>query len=233
MSEKAQQLTLDLPHRQAFGREDFLVTQSNAAAVELIDQWPNWPSYGAIIVGPPGSGKTHLVEVWRQKSNAKICGTDSLTIEAIPALLGSGPLALEIIAQSTWPERAIFHALNFAKQEGRNLLFTADQPLNDWPITIPDLASRLKALPTVMIGQPDDTLLLGVLVKLFLDRQIAVDEATLNYMLLRMPRSLQAARNIVAEIDQQALIEKAEITRPFVARILAGFTSPDLFESDT
>lgn len=231
MSEKTQQLTLDLPHRQALGREDFLVTHSNAAAVALIDQWPNWPSYGAIIVGPPGSGKTHLVEVWRQKSNAQICSSDTLTVEAIPALMAQGPLAIEIIAQATWPERAIFHALNYAKQVGRNLLFTSDQPLSDWPITIPDLASRLNALPTVLIGQPDDALLRGVLVKLFLDRQIAVDESTLNYMLLRMPRSLQSARNIVAEIDQQALAEKAEITRPFVARILAGFTSPDLFDT--
>lgn len=233
MTAKTQQLALDLPHRPALGREDFLVTQSNAAAVALIDQWPNWPSYGAIIVGPPGSGKSHLVEVWRQKSHAQFCTSDSLTIEAIPVLLTSGPLAIEITAQSAWPERAIFHALNFAKQEGRNLLFTSDQPLSDWPITIPDLASRLNALPRVMIGQPDDALLRGVLVKLFYDRQIAVDEATLNYMLLRMPRSLQAARNIVADIDQQALAEKAEITRPFVARILANFTSPDLFDSDT
>ena len=223
-----QQLTLDLPHRAALGREDFLVTDSNAAAVTLIDQWPNWPSYGAIIVGPPGSGKSHLVEVWRQKSQAQFSRSEMLTIEAIPTILGTGHCAIEITA--TKPERAIFHALNFAKQEGRNLLLTAQQPVAEWAITIPDLVSRLNALPTVMIGKPDDALLRGVLVKLFLDRQIAVDEATLNYMLLRMPRSLQSARDIVAAIDQQALVEKAEITRHFVARVLSGFTNPDLFD---
>ena len=228
MSAKTQQLTLDLPHRPALGREDFLVTESNAVAVELVDQWPNWPSFGAIIVGPPGCGKSHLVEVWRQKSGAQITTSDALEIAAIPALLSSSHCAIEIT--STLPERAIFHALNFARQEGRSLLFTAVHPVVEWAITIPDLASRLKALPVVLIGQPDDALLRGVIVKLFHDRQIAVDEATLNYMLLRMPRSLQSARTIVAAIDHQALVEKAEITRHFVAKVLNEFTSPDLFE---
>ena len=230
MSDKVKQLTLDLPHRPALGRDDFLVTESNAAAVELIDQWPHWPSYGAIIIGPPGSGKSHLVEVWRQKSGAQICASDQLTIESIPALLGNGPCAIEI--GLVLPERAIFHALNFAKQSAQNLLFTSIQPLSNLKMEIPDLASRLNSLPTVQIGQPDDALLRGVLLKLFLDRQIAVDEATLSYMLLRMPRSLQSARSIVAEIDQQAMIEKAEITRSFVARVLVGFTNPSLFDEE-
>jgi chromosomal replication initiation ATPase DnaA len=226
----SEQLTLDLPHRATLGREDFLVTDSNAAAVALIDQWPNWPSYGAVIVGPPGSGKSHLVEVWRQKSGAQFCTSETLTIEGVPTLLGTSHCAIEITISMA--ERAIFHALNYARQEGHNLLFTSAEPISEWKITIPDLASRLKALPTVMIGQPDDALLRGVLVKLFLDRQIAVDETTLNYMLLRMPRSLQSARSIVAQIDQQAMAEKAEITRHFVARVLTGFTSPDLFEEN-
>ena len=173
-----------------------------------------------------------MVEVWREKSHAQICNSTNLAIEAIPALLASGRLAIDIVTASPIPERAVFHLLNYAKQENCNLLFTSELPVSEWAITIPDLSSRLKSLPTVMIGQPDDALLRGVLVKLFLDRQIEVDETTLNYMLLRMPRSLDSARSIVAEIDKQAMVEKAEITRPFVARILAGFTSPDLFDSD-
>ena len=167
MAERGRQLTLDLPHRPALGREDFLVSASNATAVALVDQWPTWPSYGAIIVGPPGSGKSHLLEVWREKSQGQFCISESLTIEAIPSLLAGGPLAIEIVAAVPLPERAIFHALNLAKQENRSLLFTAERPVSEWALTIPDLSSRLKSLPTVLIGQPDDALLRGVLVKLF------------------------------------------------------------------
>ena len=131
MIDKAQQLTLDLPHRPALGREDFLVTASNAAAVALVDQWPAWPSYGAIIVGPPGSGKTHLVEVWREKSHAQICNSTNLAIEAIPALLASGRLAIDIVTASPIPERAVFHLLNYAKQENCNLLLVLYNNFSD------------------------------------------------------------------------------------------------------
>jgi chromosomal replication initiation ATPase DnaA len=230
MTNRAQQLVLALPHRQALEREDFLVTASNRAAVELIDQWPNWPSYAAIIVGPPGSGKSHLVEVWRQKSGAHLCRAENLQIDDVPNLLQHKTLVVEV--GDHFNERALFHLLNFAKQNTCQVLITAQNLPSHWHVQIPDLLSRLKALPAVSILAPDDALLRGVLVKLFVDRQINADEAMISYMILRMPRSLQSANDIVAEIDQQALVEKAEITRPFVARILAGFTSPDLFEPE-
>jgi chromosomal replication initiation ATPase DnaA len=230
MNDKSRQLVLDLPLRQALGRDDFLVTNSNSAAVALIDQWPHWPSYGAIIVGPPGSGKTHLVEVWRHMSNAPVCHANALTIEAVPELLQSGALAIE--AAGAFDERALFHALNLAKQQGNHILIAANAAPSTWKVEIPDLLSRLKALPVVEILAPDDALLRGVLVKLFADRQIAVDEATITYILFRMPRSLEAARALITQIDQQAMVERAEITRPFVARVMANFTNPGLFEPE-
>jgi chromosomal replication initiation ATPase DnaA len=226
MNDKSRQLVLDLPLRQALGRDDFLVTSSNSAAVELIDQWPNWPTYGAIIVGPLSSGKSHLVEVWRQKSGAKLVQASELTIES--ALQGS-TLAIEV--DGAFDERALFHVLNLAKTH--HVLITAQTIPAHWNLVIPDLLSRLNALPVVSILPPDDALLRGVLVKLFADRQITIDEAMISYILLRMPRSLEAARSIVAKIDQQALIERAEVTRPFVARVMASFTNPEFFESES
>lgn len=226
----SQQLVFDLPHRQALGRDDFLVTASNSAAVELIDQWPNWPSYAALIVGPPGSGKSHLTEVWRQKSHAALVKASALDLPKIPEILSSQTLAVEI--DSKFDERAFFHLLNLARQQGCQLLLTAQNGPFQWRLKIPDLLSRLMALPAVAILAPDDELLRGVVLKLCADRQIPIDEPTLNYMLLRMPRSLQSARDIVAAIDHQALAERAEITRPFVARVLSGFTNPDLFEGE-
>jgi chromosomal replication initiation ATPase DnaA len=96
-------------------------------------------------------------------------------------------------------------------------------------LTIPDLASRLNSLPIVKILAPDDALLRGVLVKLFDDRQILVDESLVNYILVRMPRSLGTARRLVNEIDKLSLIEKSEITKPLVARVLSRLEAPGLF----
>jgi chromosomal replication initiation ATPase DnaA len=230
MNDKTRQLILDMPLRQALGREDFLVTDSNKAAVALIDQWPHWPTYAAILVGPPGSGKSHLVEVWQQKSGAAVRASSHLKIDNVPELLQTGALAIAM--DPTFDERAMFHALNLAKQHGKQILITSRSAPASWPLAIPDLRSRLAALPMVAILPPDDALLRGVLVKLFADRQINVDEPTISYILLRMPRSLEAARSLVQEIDRQALVEHADVTRSFVSQVMSRFVSPGLFEPE-
>ena len=228
MKGRGRQLVLDLPHRQALGRDDFLVTKSNAAAVALIDHWPDWPAHAAMIVGPPGSGKSHLVEVWRQRSKAARVQATDVKIETAPELLLSGAAAIED-AVPPLNERGLFHFLNLAKQQGSSILLTAETKPEHWKITLPDLLSRLKAIPVLEILPPDDALLRGVLVKLFFDRQIAAAESTISFMLARMPRSLGAARLLVAEIDRRALEERAEVTRPFVAKVMGDFSAPGLF----
>jgi chromosomal replication initiation ATPase DnaA len=225
----SRQLVLDLPHRVALAREDFMVGPCNAAAVALIDSWPSWPSNAVVLMGPPGSGKSHLVEVWRQLSGAVRAEAAGLTSEEVPAVLRTGQLALEDVAEGTIDETALFHLLNLARQAGAQLLLTCATPPTGWTLKLPDLASRLRALPVVELGPADDDLLRGVLAKLFADRQLAVDDGVLSYLLTRMPRSFAAARRLVSEIDSRALAEKAEITRPFVARVMGALDAPGLF----
>ena len=231
MKGQGRQLVLDLPLRQALGRDDFLVTASNSAAVALIDHWPDWPAHAAVIVGPPGSGKSHLVEVWRQRSKALRIQAVDVRVEAAPEILRSGAAAIEDAAPPL-DERGLFHLLNLARQQGSSILLTAQTRPEHWKIALPDLLSRLKAIPVLEILPPDDALLRGVLVKLFFDRQIAAAESTISFMLARMPRSLGAARLLVAEIDRRALEERAEVTRPFVAKVLADFSAPGLFGAE-
>jgi chromosomal replication initiation ATPase DnaA len=228
MKGHGRQLVLELPHRQALGRDDFLVTGSNSAAVALIDHWPDWPAHAAMIVGPPGSGKSHLVEVWRQRSKAARVQASDVRVEAAPELLLSGAAAIED-AGPLLDERGLFHLLNLARQQDSSVLLTTQTRPEHWKIALPDLLSRLKAIPVLEILPPDDALLRGVLVKLFFDRQIAAAESTISFMLARMPRSLGAARLLVAEIDRRALEERAEVTRPFVAKVMSDFSAPGLF----
>lgn len=222
------QLVLDLPLRPAMGRDDFLVAPSNAAAVALIDSWPQWPAYGAILVGPEGAGKSHLAQVWQARSGAVLMPLQDLSVERAADALAGQALALEHGGGGI-DEKALFHALNLARQKSAHVLITAAQGPEGWGLQLPDLISRLKALPVIPILPPDDVLLRNVLVKLFADRQIHVDDSVVGYLLLRMPRSLAAARQVVALIDQRALAEKAEVTRPFVAKVLAETQNPDLF----
>ncbi len=222
------QLVLDLPLRPAMGRDDFLVAPSNAAAVALIDQWPRWPSYGAILLGPRGSGKSHLATVWQQRAGAQIIEASALREEGVPAALSSKALVIENLSTPPLDEAALFHLLNLARGEGASVLFTTIQPVAALALEVPDLVSRLSALPVAAIAPPDDSLLRGVLVKHFSDRQIAVDEALVSYLLARMPRSLDMARQVVAAIDAAALEQKTEVTRAFAGKVLARLIQPEL-----
>ena len=232
MAAKSRQLILDLPQRAAFGRDDFLVTPSNAGAVALIDRYPDWPSYGAVLLGQAGSGKSHLLEVWRQAAGATLVSASEISSEQPDTLLHSGALAIDNAPGPTLDERALFHLFNYARQTGGHVLIASDTDPAHWNVALNDLASRLKSLPVARLEQPDDALLRGVLVKLFADRQLAVEEPIISYLMLRMPRSLDAARSLVTEIDRLALTEKAPVTRGLVSRVLQQIAEPGLFPDE-
>ncbi len=223
------QLVLDLPHREALGRDDFFVTPSNQSAVAMIDMWPNWPVRQVLLCGTRGSGKSHLAAVWRQQTGANAIEARDFSIEAAPELIAPGALVLENAGPGQIDERDFFHLINLARQQDAGLLVTAERRPESWEVRLPDLASRLKTFAVVELGAPDDVLLRAVLVKLFTDRQLAASEEVISFLLSRMPRSLEAARTLVSAIDQRALTERAEVTRPFVARLLQEFSSRDLF----
>lgn len=217
----ARQLVFELGHRAASGRDDFLVAPSNEAAVALIDAWPDWPDRIVALSGPAGSGKTHLAEVWRMASGAVSLAPGSLPGADMPALVSQRAIILEDLATLTAEgERALFHLVNLVRAESAFLLITSREALARLPLALPDLTSRLKAVPQVELGPPDDALLSGILVKLFDDRQLRVTPAVIAYLASRIERSVDAARAAVAELDTASLSGKRSITVPLAAEIL-------------
>ena len=230
--QSSRQLVLDLPLRAALGREDFLVTPSNAGAVAMIDRYPDWPHYGMALAGRAGSGKSHLLEVWRQASGARLVQVDDVGRELPDRLMSTGALAIDGAPGKALDERALFHLFNLARQTGGHILIACETDPSQWQVSLPDLASRLKALPVARLDPPDDALLRGVLVKLFADRQLAIEEPLISYLMLRMPRSLDAARALVTEMDKLALTEKSAVTRSLAARVLRGLAEPGMFPEE-
>jgi chromosomal replication initiation ATPase DnaA len=226
------QLVLDLPHRPARGREDFLVTPANAAAVAMIDRFPDWPSHGAVLLGASGSGKTHLLQVWCAKAGATLVGAAELGSAPLPELLRTGALAIDDAPGEDLDERGLFHLLNLARQTGGRVLMASETDPAQWTVALPDLASRLKTLAVARLAPPDDALLRGVMVKLFADRQLGVEESVISYLMLRMPRSLDFARTLVAALDRVALVEKTAVTRGLAARVLGELAAPGLFPEE-
>lgn len=222
MTASPRQLVLDLAHRQALGEEDFLVSSSNAAAVELIDAWPAWPHPAAVVVGPHGSGKSHLANVWRLRSAAHLVPAVELSDPVVAALAERSALVVEDLDRGLGDERAFFHLLNRARESAVFVLLTSARAPGDMTFHIPDLRSRLRALPVVELQPPDEPLLKAVLVKLFCDRQINVEPAVIEYLSLRMERSMEAASRVVDAVDRLALAMHRRVTRPLAAEALAS-----------
>jgi len=217
-----QQLVLDLAHRQALGEEDFLVSRSNAAATELIDRWPDWPHPACVVTGPQGSGKSHLANVWRLRSSAGVVPGNELGDAAVCAVPERGAVVVEDIDRGLADEKALFHLLNRARENALSVLITSRRAPGDLVFQVPDLRSRLRALPVVELSAPDEALLKAVLVKLFCDRQLNVEPAVIDYLSVRMERSMEAASRIVAMIDRLALAMHRKVTRPLAAQALAA-----------
>lgn len=219
MAQAARQLALDLAHGESFAREDFLEAGCNAAALRLIEAWPDWPAASLALVGPPGSGKSHLAAIWAEASGARFLAARALGETSLAGALVTGALVVEDLAPGGFDERALFHLLNLAREHEAFLLLTAAAPPASFDVAIVDLASRLRAIPVVTLQPPGDDLLRAALVKLFADRQLQPEESLIAYLVPRIERSLAAAKDAVARLDTEALRLRRPVTRALAAEL--------------
>jgi len=219
------QLPLDLGHRPALSAGDFLVAPCNAEAHAWLMLWPSWPGPGSVLSGPAGSGKTHLAHLFVSRSGAAMIDAPRLGVEDPPRLLDAAPAVVvedcdAAAAAGHLDEAALFHLINLTRETGRWLLLTGREAAARWPLTLPDLRSRLCAMPAPSIGAPDDSVLAAVLVKQFADRQVRVGEDVVSYLLGRMDRSFAGAARVVERLDRAALAGRRAVTVPLARAVL-------------
>jgi len=218
------QLPLVVPFDPAQGRDDFQPAASNAVALAALDGWRDWPNGRLMLVGPEGSGKSHLARIWAAEAGATLCRAADLAAHDLPGLAARDRVAVEdctALAGDPAGERALFHLHNLlAERPGSRLLLTARTPPRNWGLRLPDLVSRMQAMALVRIEAPDDALLAAVLAKLFSDRKTPVAPATIPYLVARMDRSLAAAHDLAARLDAMALAARRPVGPGMAGRIL-------------
>jgi chromosomal replication initiation ATPase DnaA len=217
MPSRPRQLALALDHAESYARDDFLSGPGNENALALIESWPDWPANAIALVGPEGSGKTHLATIWAAAAGARVISGPALSNAGLVAALATGALVVEDAALAD--ERALFHLINLSREQDAFLLFTARLAPSAWPVAIPDLASRLRALPAVTVQAPDDAMLRGVIIKLAADRQLALDESVVSYLSTHIERSFAAARAALIALDNEALRRGRPPTRALAAEL--------------
>jgi len=221
------QLTLELADDPHFGAEDFLVSQSNEQAYDMIALWPDWPDRILLLLGPPGAGKSHLAAMWAARTGALVLPAKELASANVPELISNKAILVEDGDELGAGEAALFHVTNLVRANGISLLLTARDMPESWGLATADLLSRLRLAPRVAIGAPDDALMRAVLVKLLADRQLIVDTAVVEYAALRLDRDLDAARSFVAALDREGLARGKRITRPMASEVLQKFQTGD------
>ena len=214
------QLAFVLPHEESLTRDNFLEGPANAAALALIEAWPEWPGRTMLLAGPEGAGKSHLAAIWAEASGARVTAAHALTPANVPGALATGALVVEDLRAGDFDERALFHLLNLAREDAAFVLITAREAPTAFEIELKDLRSRLRALPVVSLLPPDDQLFRALIVKFCADRQLTVDEAVVGYLANRIERSYAAARDTVAILDREALRMGRPITRALAAEVL-------------
>ena len=205
------QLPFPFESARSYAREDFVPGDANAEALAFIDAWPSWPARVCALWGPAGSGKTHLGEIWRAQSSAEMLDARAINVETVTGLAAGGTFLADDVDR-TEGGAALFHLLNFVNQTNGWLLMTGCEAPQHWPTKVPDLHSRVTAVPGISLHAPDEALIARVLLKLFGERQLKVPEALIDYLVPRLERSFGDAERIVVLIDRLALQQKRNIS---------------------
>jgi chromosomal replication initiation ATPase DnaA len=225
------QIPLELGFAPAHNHDDFFVTDCNRAAHRAITDWTDWPDGRLALTGPAGAGKTHLTAIWAAQTCGVTLPAIDLTEKALQSLMLERAVAIEDVdclaglptSARKQCETLLFHLFNFAGAEGASLLLTGRLAPAHWLLRTPDLASRCAAMAHIAILPPDDELLASVLIKLFNDRRLEVSADVIQYVLVRMERSFDAAERIVTDLDRLALAKRRRITRQLAGEVFDAY----------
>ena len=219
LPDTSRQLVLDLGHVPSHAEADFVAAECNELALRHILAYPNWPSPLALLIGPAKSGKSHLGAIWAARSGARIAAPD--TIEALAGDPDLRPVLVEDADRGIYPEQGLFHLLNHTIRSGRPVLMTARREPPEWPLRTEDARSRVRLATSLFVSAPDDALLSQLFIKLFTDRQIAVEPGLVSYLVKRMERAPDEVVALVDVMDRIALSRGSAVTRSVATQAIA------------
>lgn len=225
------QFRLPLTAAPTWGRDDFAVSVVNSDALARLDAWPAWPEGRLALVGPAGSGKTHLARAWAEQAKAVIIDATG-PAEAAPdlaALRGKAVLVEDADRRSSGlggealSDEALFHILNMAGVDGGTVLLTGRVAPLAWETSVADLRSRLNALSVAAIEEPDDVVLEAVLRRAFAQRLLKPEPDLYPYLVSRLPRSAAEAIAAADLLDEAAADRKRELNKALAREVLGDF----------
>ena len=211
----SKQLYFDMPDKTALGIEDYIITESNSFAFDLISRMIKGEINQGVISGPSFSGKTHLSKILIKNMGSN----ESLYIDRdfkkiIEKVGSSNLIVIENIDKvlEDKSEEDLFHIINFTKESDKRLLMTSGKSISNIEFKLEDLKSRLNAIIEAKIMQPDDELMKLVLIKIFNDKQLLINPNVIDFLRSRLERSYKSINDFIEKIDKFSLERGKKIT---------------------
>jgi len=215
-----QQLPLSIHFPQDYSEENFLISECNRDAWSQILSWVRQPVGISLLKAPPASGKNHLAHIWAERCHGKVMTEDEIESHHDPLAVFENYRSLAVLDIDEADEEDLLHLINATRESeyAYQLLLTFnDDADTGWEsIQLPDLRSRLQAMPQAAINPPDESLLAALLLKQMHERQLSFSQAALAYMLPRIERSFSGVFQMIEMIDHYAVSHKRRITRSLI-----------------
>ncbi len=212
-------LDLDWPRKSALTRADFIEGDCNGEALAAVEDWHGWRDGRLVLCGDEGCGKSHLAAIWAARAGAHFIDAAALDPHNIRDVSALGVVVVEDVDRRLAmapdlprAEEGLMHLFNLMGEQGGRLLLSGREPPARWNIALPDLSSRVALPPVFRVGRPDVTLLSHLFLKLFDDRDIALDPRVASFLALRAERSFSAAQEMVEALDRYSVGTKRAIT---------------------
>ena len=198
------QLILKFPTNKIYLKEDFYVSPSNQEVYDFISGWPKWIKRIVNIFGPPGSGKTHLANILKNKTSVLEVHSDALNDKIFFEFKTREVLIIENLNEKV-SENLLFSLWNVAMQDNKYLLINSHKPVSSYKFKLIDLKSRIGSTLSIGINLPSDDLISVILSKNFSDKQIQVEKRHIDYIIKRIDRSYEKISQFISILDKYSL----------------------------
>tara|TARA_Y100000590_G_scaffold46828_1_gene49580 strand:- start:128 stop:793 length:666 start_codon:yes stop_codon:yes gene_type:complete len=215
----SEQLIFDFPFKRSYLSQDFYVSENNVDAYKLIESWPNWSSRFINIFGPKGCGKTHLINILKNKIECILFPASKVDSEILSKYKVKECLIIDDFKNEI-DEKLMYTITNMGFQDNKYLIISSLVPLKSFKVKLKDLSSRFTSFVEVGIDLPTDDLLRVILAKNFSDKQIQITEKNIEYILKNIDRSYERVNLFTNSVDSLSLKKAKPISLSLIKKVL-------------
>ena len=200
-----------------FLEEDFIKDISNSDVMNFLKKFPNWENKLINIVGEKKSGKTFILQIFKNKNQFLYINNATEFEKKYDKLFDADKLILDSFEID---EERFFSLINNFILHKKYLIISSTEPLTRAKIKLQDLISRLKQFFLLEIKNPSDELIYSLILKYFSDNQIIIKKDLIDYIVKKIDRSYSKINKFLLKLNDLSVIKKKKIDYKLINEVL-------------